>query len=46
MPLSPACIDQLTMLFSCLSSLPPLPAQGDYFTVEDLAFDYPTLNTL
>lgn len=22
------------------------PAQGDFFTVEDLAYDYPTLNTL
>lgn len=25
---------------------PPACLQGDFFTVEDLAYDYPTLNTL
>ena len=30
----------------CFPLLPVFFLQGDYFTVEDLAYDYPTLNTL
>lgn len=37
-PLLPSRVRHQILLPACL--------QGDFFTVEDLAYDYPTLNTL
>ena len=41
----PGCPLNTATLPACLPTA-CLPLQGDYFTVEDLAYDYPTLNTL